>query len=65
MKYVYLLQSLSNPKKRYAGVSVDFQERLSSTTAANPLTPRSTGRGNRLSSSGSKMTPRRKHLSDT
>jgi predicted GIY-YIG superfamily endonuclease len=28
MKYVYLLQSLSNPKKRYPGVSADLQERL-------------------------------------
>ncbi|MGO8705223.1 MAG: GIY-YIG nuclease family protein [Candidatus Brocadiia bacterium] len=28
MKYVYLLQSLSNPKKRCTGVSADFHERL-------------------------------------
>ena len=28
MRYVYLLQSLSNPKKRYTGISDDFQERL-------------------------------------
>lgn len=28
MKYVYLLQSRSNPKKRYVGITADFQERL-------------------------------------
>ncbi|MGO8705902.1 MAG: GIY-YIG nuclease family protein [Candidatus Brocadiia bacterium] len=28
MKYAYLLQSLSNPRKRYTGLSADFQERL-------------------------------------
>ena len=28
VKYVCLLQSLSNPKKRYTGISSDFQERL-------------------------------------
>jgi predicted GIY-YIG superfamily endonuclease len=28
MKYVYLLQSLSNPWKRYVGVSTDFRRRL-------------------------------------
>ncbi len=28
MKYVYLLQSLSNPNKRYTGITADFQERL-------------------------------------
>jgi len=28
VKYVYLLQSISNPNKRYTGVSADLQERL-------------------------------------
>ena len=28
MTYVYLLESLSNPKKRYTGISSDFQQRL-------------------------------------
>ena len=28
MKYVYLLQSLSDPKKRYVGITRDLQERL-------------------------------------
>jgi predicted GIY-YIG superfamily endonuclease len=27
MKYVYLLQRVSHPKKRYTGISADFQER--------------------------------------
>ena len=28
MKYVYLLQSVSFPDKRYVGITSDFQERL-------------------------------------
>ncbi len=28
MKYVYLLQSVSDPEKRYIGVTSDFRERL-------------------------------------
>jgi putative endonuclease len=28
MKYVYLLQSLSDPSQRYVGVTSDFQSRL-------------------------------------
>ena len=28
MKYVYLLRSLSNRKKRYVGITANFQERL-------------------------------------
>ena len=28
MKYVYLLQSIPNPGKRYVGITSDFQERL-------------------------------------
>ena len=28
MKYVYLLRSLSNPGKRYVGITSDFQERI-------------------------------------
>ena len=28
MKYVYLLQSLSDSRKRYVGITVNFQERL-------------------------------------
>ncbi len=28
MKYVYPLQSLSNPNKRYVGVTSNFEERL-------------------------------------
>ena len=38
MKYVYLLQSLSNPKKRYTGVSSDFQERLKQHNAGESST---------------------------
>ena len=28
MKYVYLLQSVANPTKRYVGITADFQTRL-------------------------------------
>ncbi len=28
MKYVYLLQSISHPNKRYVGITADFSERL-------------------------------------
>ncbi len=28
MKYVYLLQSLSDSRKRYVGITADFQKRL-------------------------------------
>jgi predicted GIY-YIG superfamily endonuclease len=38
MKYVYLLQSLSNPKKRYTGVSADFHERLKQHNASESPT---------------------------
>ena len=28
MKYVYLLESVPDPRKRYVGISTDFQRRL-------------------------------------
>jgi predicted GIY-YIG superfamily endonuclease len=28
MRYVYLLQSIPDPSKRYVGITTDFQERL-------------------------------------
>jgi len=28
VKHVYLLQSISDPRKRYVGIASDFQERL-------------------------------------
>lgn len=39
MKYVYLLQSTSDPSKRYLGITADFSERLKQhNTSQSPTT---------------------------
>ncbi len=35
MKYVYLLQSISNPKKRYVGITANFSRRLKEHNSAH------------------------------